>query len=869
MSGCCQRLRLRYCLRYDIHSNSNNLQLQQITNSVVLLVIMTKDHAVVEAAVERLQRYTASLREDVDSLVRSSKTNTESSKNTEALRKIKYWFGLLMETVQTDQVQNVGFDCKTLSELLSSLLRILDDTDIYNLQIESKAKKPARQKHERFQQDRRRRLPIRSSDLVAAMHESQEAGCNDINDDTLYLGNCAEHPAKKQKCAYVNVSLKDVLNAKAADFHGKSNDVESQTSKNERGERMQTTALLLDAAILRRDVYQLLLQVDIMNVRKVIRTTTDKQEVKDAMTQMVLSHLGRVFANPTSPSMRLSTVMGADCLRENGLSDSGYNVLLDNLLHCTSLSNSIYIRFYGEIVSECHAYASPSRLLRALIRLMKESLHVNGMLSNCEGMSQEHFAQLKGVEESLLQATSQIIVRRNNILHSLNADIGHCVLSVVKLYSCYKRMVRRISGVYDKVSCWTNLDNPTYSQEELVSALQGEGVLSLFCWDESDDDQSSAAVQSDGTHHLLTLRSAHDRLGPCLGFDNILSHPSSYTMKAKSIFEVQSQGSGGLNSAFYGINGDLLHDIFAFLGYRSLARASTTCRNWNLASNDQRLWINLYFRKYKKSIFEEEYAAKGMARLRKPASFDKFTALKSSAERKKLARILVDESNYDWRYIFKRKYQSEKHVSKTFLRCEVIGCVARFNKRSANAHKKVHEKIITSRATASLALRKLESNVISLRKKVLQLDNGADEQEATNKETDEMRALYMNSPVDVMTKVFSFLYVRDLLKPVCKMWKKILTDNDTLWQSLYSSHFESLPYFSDIPENWSACFRATFNAEKRRCKIAKYDSLGWRTKICPVAGCCTVLYNQLGYSKHVLIHEQQMLIQRLPQTKND
>ena len=305
------------------------------------------------------------------------------------------------------------------------------------------------------------------------------------------------------------------------------------------------------------------------------------------------------------------------------------------------------------------------------------------------------------------------------------------------------------------------------------------------------------------------------------------------------------------------INVDVLLNVFTFLGYRSLARASVTCKSWNLASNDNRLWITLYFRKYKNAIFEEE-RAKGIKSVRKSGCFDKFTNLSNVEQRKDLARKLSTDSNYNWRYIFKRKYQAEKHVSKTFLRCEVIGCVAHFSKRSLNMHRKMHEKVLISRATAIKALEKLESNVMSLRKQ-----RCIEAKEIVQEQSGAVTTPQIYSAEDALAEVFSFLHVKDLLPPVCKLWRAILIESDALWKQLYKSHF-SLHYQQSSPANqsWSSCFQAAFKADKGRQKIMTVTNLGWPTKLCPILGCCTVLYNEIAYSKHILTHEQQSLMQK-------
>ena len=836
-----------------------------MTSTMVDSGVANRGAAVVTAAVEHLRTYSASLSKDSGCLIR---TIDESSTST--LPKIKYWIGLLMEALRSE-TKDDEVDCDAILEVLASILRILDDTDAHNLQLQTKEINLTMRKGptQHFQQTQhtksRKRLPMKSSDLVREMHESQEIDHNELNDNgynssALYLSSNAYHRAKKQKySADVNISVKDVLNAKAIDFGDCTDDTENFDSARGKKEITKTT-LLFDAAVLRRDLYKLLVDVGSMNIRK--RITHANAE--NAISDMVCSLLQRINTHPNSPSMRLSAIMAVDCLREIELSDTGYQILLDDLLSSTqSLSEAV--RFYAEIVSECDVYALPSRLLHALMRLMNVTLHINKTKVACEQESQEKQPKpySKSTEKNLLQAISQIMVRRKNVLR----DVG-ISNNIFKLYSSYKLVLRRISHTYDKVSCWIHSDDPN-EQEEVVNVLQAEGILSIFCWDETDDEQSETSVRSnqsiqafDGSHPLLSLRASHDRLGPCIGFDKLLSHSSSYVVNAQSFIQDISQDNRGSCSYFSSINSDVLLNIFSLLGYRSLSRASKTCKRWNFASSDNRLWINLYFRKYRNAIYEEEHA-KEIASLRKSGCFHKYISLSTSEERKDLSKMLSVDSHYNWNYIFKRKYLTEKHVSKTFLRCEVIGCVAHFGKRSVNMHKKMHVTLVTSRATAIKSLKKLELNVISLREKLRLLDADTEIQRTTQEQPD-----VMHSPEDALAKVFSFLDVKDLLAPVCKLWSQILTEeSDVLWQSLFSSHFGLQQTPSDNIQSWNNCFRATFKAEKGRRKIASYDSFGWETKLCPVAGCCTVLYNQLAYSKHILTHEQQSLRQRMQQQK--
>ena len=188
--------------------------------------------ALVASAIEHLRTYAASLYEDDGALT----INGNDKLSSPTLPKIKYWFGQLMKALQSENQlkEDDGLNCGAISEVLVSILRILDDTDVKHLQIRTKAMmKPSKgsTQQQRQQARRRKRLPVRSSDLVEAMHESQEIefSNNSYDSSELYLSSVETYNrAKRQKnsCADVKVSVKDVLNAKITDISECTHDTE-------------------------------------------------------------------------------------------------------------------------------------------------------------------------------------------------------------------------------------------------------------------------------------------------------------------------------------------------------------------------------------------------------------------------------------------------------------------------------------------------------------------------------------------------------------------------------------------------------------------------------------------------------------------
>ena len=436
-------------------------------------------------------------------------------------------------------------------------------------------------------------------------------------------------------------------------------------------EKATISTLTHDAAVLRRDLYMYLAEVDTIEIESI--TQQNKQDSEALLLEVktvTTAILQRITAHPTTPSMRLSAIIALDSLRELKLSDTGYRCILDGLL---GVDTSWSLSFYAEIVAECSTYEKPVLLLRILSRLMQKILHAQKTHSDSH--------DIQHPMTPLLRALSHIMVRRHNTLAGFNPGVisNQLLLNEVKVY---KGLCQRISMHFDSATSWIHPMMAENDKERVISVLQAEGILPLFCHEESDVEdqkcspQSSLAAEEYPYPKNLSMRSAHERMGPCQGFNRLLSHPSAYEQRLPSLECPPVNGSissmlEDTTVCSFAVDGDMLNSIFSFLGYRSLARASQCCKAWNTGANAPNLWAPLYFKKYKgrNPYFEEEGAA-GIEIAKNDAYFAKFLAVQNTADRQQLA--ISEAVCYNWKYLFKSKYTTEKKCkTKT---CDVIGC---------------------------------------------------------------------------------------------------------------------------------------------------------------------------------------------------
>lgn len=588
-------------------------------------------------------------------------------------------------------------------DALALLLRTLDDVDIGNLEYlssrrcnnnKSKSKKnksngqQTKQPQPSFvmtsKKRRRRRLPrnVRSNEIVQAMHETEviDSEDEDYNSSTLILSNSDRHQRAKRShvesqhsCSMMGISMKAVMNVRVVSNATEDHDVDSSQGL--------ITTLIHDAAVLRRDLYRHLAAFDVAEIKAIVEQSKRCEVKSNATNNGVLSKnikdltsalVRRITVYPASPSMRLSAIIALDSLRELKLSDWGYRCILGDLL---DVNASWSLQFYAEIISECHAYEKPMRLL-CLSKLMYHAVEAHKLLSNDDCDVTEPTVPL------LLRAISHIMVRRQNILSSFHQDVvGSSVL--IREIDGYKRVCDSMSVHFGSISNWIFPTMPSDVRDCVISALQAEGILSLFCCNDSDDEERSQSLQTIEEYpysQYFSLRAAHERMGPCVGFFRLLSHPAAYqhaiTLPESPALGSSSQLSTEENilSQLSSASDDILTIIFSFLSYRSLARASQCCVAWRRASNERSLWVGLYFRKFEnrnrilnpRPTFEEELAPDEIV---VNDDLEGRYRLLSVAARQQLA---LSKEDYDWKYIFKSKYAIEKRCkAKT---CHVIGC---------------------------------------------------------------------------------------------------------------------------------------------------------------------------------------------------
>lgn len=744
----------------------------------------------------------------------------------------------------------------TVSDALLAVLRALDDIDIKNLCVPATLQRDCRES--KYSQaissilkiNKRPRLPqnARSSDFLEALHES-----------SVNLGNidrqqrAKREQLERQSCSNMQISLKEVLNAPSLISGSKkrkqfASHAAIKFSDSDRARKYPTiSTLTIEAALLRRDLYRYLVELDAIGISKMVLAQEDlgEQSISDKSTSTVDSLVSQLISRllstlekfNSSPSTRLYIVLTLDHLRELNLSDKGYNYFLDQLLNslnqhdCAKERRNIFLMLFTEIVSECDLYAKPRHLLSALSMLMAMSLRCR----------QENSWRL------LLQTISHLMLRRRNILLRLSED-------GIQRYSEMKRflaLASKMSFEYGSSSCWIHRSMNREEQLELVAILQATGILSLFGIDSEDVGYSSLynGMQFPYPDHL-SLRSAHARLGPCPGYNNILTHPLAYkygsVLKFPNVTVQYSRGEKHDPPLPY-VDNYILNGIFDFLGYRSVARASQCCQAWRDASKSNIRWLRLYFYKFPGAMLEEEIAFN--------ANSHCSLLLDHRLSCRLEERISFPKSleGYDWHFLFKKKYFTEK-LARTrslgkptrFRSCDFVGCQEVLNERNLQSHWKKHAKNakLQFKRKKELALLQQEFDAFD---KETYYDEIVLDATLTPKE--------INSPESILQCfVFPFLDARELLQPVCKLWSELAQCN-RLWQKQYSHHFGApcpkwlLPKVSSL--TWKDYFHFAYKAKK--LIIDGVNNFGWTFQICP--GCSSVLGSKLEFDLHMMKHK--------------
>ncbi|EED90987.1 predicted protein [Thalassiosira pseudonana CCMP1335] len=836
------------------------------------VVSLDVSDATKEMWVDIIQQYTALIYSEIQLLFANTTPATLNSTHHRALiAKTRRCVEFLYDLSAGVNANGLSINCiSTVEVATNAILRILcalDDTDVSNLRIMNsqsggKMRETQRSNLQSTQKSKRRRKinKVRSSDIIQALHEAPDISeGDDDHDDTneseerLCLGNADRRKRARrlqlQSCSTMQISLKQVLNA-SEDRRDEVHDYEAScTTFN------VISSLTLEAALLRRDLYQILVKLDTFAIR------TSTRNDKTALKKLSSSLIRRFMSHHRSPSARLSVVLSVDYLREFHLGGDfcSYRLILEDLLstyHATAGVKSVPALFYAEIVSECSIYASPTRLLESLSRLMEMALNIVELDDTPS-------------TEPLLQAIRKIMVRRQHALSELH-DNTLCSRSrslSVELRR-YKRLVQRMAVTFDERSRWILASMSLDDKMKSTAILQAEGVLSLFCGGESDEEGddlgSPHPSESVNCLHLCSIRSAHDRLGRLDGFNKILSHPSSYATRTPPPFskallvEVASSTLDSEPSPFLDIDNDTLHSILSFLGYRSLLRVSRCCKLWRQAASLNDLWNDLYFAKFQ-ACFEDEFCAA--------------ICFFGNADRLEYAKACT---SYDWKHIFKSKYILEKKITKAnanatktwrIRSCNIIGCTMILrSSRHAKTHRCKHEKDSKAQKRKLNSLKALKTSIMELRNNT---DNYAFlEQAEPPKQQQSVIERGTSSDEMLSWLIFPFLDAKDLLKPVCKLWS-MKAEDDKLWQPLYRHHFgEPITKFMISPSTMSWKEHFVCRAKRTITTSTEKNSFGWTARLCPILGCCySVFRTVLDYDIHLLMHEERYCKSRLKELK--
>ena len=730
---------------------------------------------------------------------------TTTSVRNECTTRVKAWVQLLKGVNR-----KIGRMQDSISNAMLIILSALDDVDFRNIDL-LKARKNTRnislkQSGRSCKSIKRKRF--QSSDVLEAMHEC-----------SLDLGGKIPKRAK-QRSQKSQLSLKQVLNAPET----QGSQQLAREAANESSEVIlphqswRISTLTLEASCLRRDLYILLVHF----AAKLVDESASTIKLK---LRKLIPILFKQLRSYPSPSVRLYTVLTLDHLRK--LHDNkGYQYFLDYLLKHIYLQNGDArewcLNMYAEIVSYINIYGSPRPLVSALSKLMEIAL----------------LPSLRCDNRIILRSIGNIMVRRRNEVSRLNDD---GIQFHAKEFKRYHELKAMMSVEFDDPSYWIIKANTKQENIELITVLQVSGILSLFHNSKVDSDSEDTIGHARFLYpDSLSLHSALIRLDHCQESKNVLTNPLS--------------GSGGLNSCsiqdlspLSNINHDgVLHEIFDFLGYRSLARASQCCKTWRLTANANNRWCRLYFHKFKRAKLEEEIR---LSTKDSPQILNRATLCETAVAK-----------DYNWFIMFKNKYLTEKAARArccTYRICQIVGCNMIICTKKYPAHLNTHIKQSRARVKKRLRLKLLKEKSIQLHQMMLQKRGTPNYLVETL--PDCSVEPQMHTPESILQHVFSFLDVEDLIHPVCKLWAE-LTQSNSLWYQLYSHHFGvpsakwlSTPYAN----NWKMHFRSIYQTKR----LLKYDSnpFGWKFQICPVLGCCATLGSQLDFDLHVVKHEVNLL----------
>ncbi|KAL3789967.1 hypothetical protein ACHAWO_002021 [Cyclotella atomus] len=731
-----------------------------------------------------------------------------------------------------NQATEREFDC---SHAMLLMLKTLDDTDIKNLQLlETLNRSNKRNKHALAisSSKKRQRLPsgTRSSDIVQAMHNTSL----DLGDDRHQRAKRAQY--EHQSGMTMQVSLKQVLTAPSTTKDDRSQTAGEATNESnnrldgilEAYNQSRISTLTAEATYLRRDLYLCLVEQDRNNIEKRCGVGKDQERIVESKLTQLVSSLFSRLKQFNSPSIRLYTIMTLDHLRELNLGDKGYLLLMDRLYlqdDDRKDKKAIYLKMFTEIVSECNAFASPRRLVAALSNLVKIALTPH----------------LIGRHKWMLRAVGHILLRRKHILSQLDGDEK----------KAYHNLTVKLSIEFDDPLYWISQDRTRRENEELVAVLKSCGILSLM-HTYNFEDVDAHSRHSDYT----SLRSTHTRLGPCQGFNKMLTSSSQYEYicevkpPARVTVDTTERRSPLSNMDHNGV----LHVVFDFLGYRSLSRASMCCKAWRSAACSNSRWCRLYFHKFKGALLEEELDVFNF--------FNFYPRWAHDLDQRII--YLMSREGYDWFIIFKHNYIAEKFARRHAVGtkwnrvCPFVGCnMCIVSEHRWNTHRNNHVKQWHARIKKKDTLQALRVKASKLKQA---LSPGLEYSNAVK--LPGRKKSKIETPESVLNIVFVFLDIKDLnrVRSVCKLWTE---RSNSLWYEVYCRYFgEPNVKWISAPRyqcNWKRLFDAKYRTKQYLMQCGETTNLGCRIQICSVLGCRATLQSKLDLDLHLVGHEIRWL----------
>lgn len=422
------------------------------------------------------------------------------------------------------------------------------------------------------------------------------------------------------------------------------------------------TLLSIKMVMLRGHLYRGLLSI----VRRHANTVSLPREGSGDFTFAVQ----RMVRYPLCAATRLCAVLIADA---KGI-EEGFLPLLRRLLDEGNRGNGMALHSYAELAVELSFCDDARRFWQ-----VTEPLLVHALESS---RSREY--------SPALRAISYIFIYRRRTLAAVSRNYLRTYLVQLSVHFGEERF-------------WVDSEMDAEERNEVVRTLQSLSILSFICDEQEGDVAQSREDASEPSRPRVfpfppssSLRDAVARMGPRVGCSRFLSRldsrriPPSPANAAGWRGEatgpcVRMAGAGGASKEegeplppMPYLDGDVVREIFAFLGYRRLARSAGVCRMWRFVASEPEAWRARYRARFRT---REEEGRNGEAGTTTTAS------------------AAAGADGRDWWGLFARKWEAERRLRSSYSRCgtfrhrtcDFVGCLAVLrSRRQCERHAERH-----------------------------------------------------------------------------------------------------------------------------------------------------------------------------------